>query len=364
VGLGDSVARRVFISYRREDSIGVAGRIRDRLVDEFGADNVFFDIDTIPLGVDFREHIDLMVAECDVVLVVIGRRWIDVVDERGARRLDQAGDFVRLEVEAALGREIPVVPLLVDGASMPDPTELPKSLSDLAYRNGTVIRYDPDFHPDVDRLLRRLAPVASPSAGPDTAVALGELADAPASVGPSHTSPRPGLAILNGHTRQVSGCAVAPDGTWIVSASLDETLRIWDAVTGECRRTLEGHTEAVLGCEVAADCAWIVSASLDQTLRVWDAATGVTRRTLEGHAKAVCGCAVSVDCAWIVSASVDDTLRIWDAVTGETRRTMEGHTEAVCGCAVDPDGTWIVSASDDNTLRIWDAASGRPIGTG
>ena len=97
---------------------------------------MFFDVDTIPLGVDFRQHIDQMVAECDVVLVVIGRRWVDAVDEQGRVGSTRPGDFVRLEVEAALRREIPVVPLLVDGATIPEPDQLPESLTDLAYRNG------------------------------------------------------------------------------------------------------------------------------------------------------------------------------------------------------------------------------------
>ena len=128
------------------------------------------------------------------------------------------------------------------------------------------------------------------------------------------------------------------------------------------RRTLDGHTGAVVGCAVAPDGTWIVSASADKTLRIWDVASGETRRTLTGHTDAVWGCAVAPDGTWIVSASEDKTLRIWDAASGETRRTLTGHTDSVRGCAVAPDGSWIVSASADKTLRIWDAASGRPVG--
>jgi hypothetical protein len=148
--------RRVFISYRRDDSIAIAGRIRDRVAGQFGVDNVFFDIDTIPLGVDFRTHIDSKIAECDIVLVIIGRRWLTASNDRGVRRLDLSGDFVRLEVEAALRRDIPVVPLLVEGATMPDAADLPDSIANLAFRNGTQVRYDPDFHPDMEKLFRRL----------------------------------------------------------------------------------------------------------------------------------------------------------------------------------------------------------------
>ena len=97
---------------------------------------------------------------------------------------------------------------------------------------------------------------------------------------------------------------------------LDKTLRIWDVASGKTRRTLTGHTETVYGCAVAPDGTWIVSASDDGTLRIWDAATGQTRRTLTGHTDLVRGCAVAPDGTWIVSASGDKTLRIWDPATG------------------------------------------------
>ena len=346
--------RRIFLSYRRDDSIAIAGRIRDRLAARFGADNVFFDIDTIPFGVDFRKYIDRKVAECDVVLVIIGRRWVDARDADDLRRIDQPGDFVRLEVEAALRRDIPVVPLLVDGATIPKPGELPESISGLAYRNGTPVRHDPDFHPDVDRLLRGLA--SSPPDRPRKVVDRAASAAPPADVRDSRSEPRTARrSVLRGHTDEVLHCAVAPDGTWIVSASRDQTLRIWDAGTGKSRRTLKGHIGAVQGCAVAPDGTWIVSASRDQTLRIWDPLGGVELRVLEGHTRAVYGCAVSPDGTWIVSHSEDDTLRIWDAATGRTRRTIRLYA-AVSGVAVSPDGTWIVTASDER-LRIWDLAS-------
>jgi WD40 repeat protein len=166
------------------------------------------------------------------------------------------------------------------------------------------------------------------------------------------------LLTLQGHTSWVYGCAVSPDGTWIVSASLDNTLKVWDAHTGEVRLTLQGHTDGVIGCAVSPDGTWVVSASLDNTLKVWDAGSGAVRLTLQEHTDRVTGCAVSPDGTWVVSASLDNTLKVWDAHTGEVHLTLQGHTDGVTACAVSPDGTWIVSASLDNTLKVWDAHTG------
>jgi formylglycine-generating enzyme required for sulfatase activity len=143
----------IFISYRRVDSSDVTGRIYDRLVATFDRNSVFKDVDSIPFGVDFREHLDGAVSQCQVCLVVVGRTWLEAKDEAGRRRLDSTQDFVRIEIESALKRKIPVIPVLVGGASMPGPEQLPPSLEPLAYRNGAQVRSDPDFHRDMDRLI-------------------------------------------------------------------------------------------------------------------------------------------------------------------------------------------------------------------
>ena len=185
----------------------------------------------------------------------------------------------------------------------------------------------------------------------------------PPSVGlwhPLPDLPHPALIrTLQGHTKLVLGCAVSADGAFIVSASWDKTLKVWDARSGEARLTLQGHTDGVRGCAVSPDGAFIVSASNDETLKVWDARTGEARLTLQGHTAAVFGCAVSPDGAFIVSASEDKTLKVWDARSGQVRLTLQGHTVGVYGgCAVSPDGAFIVSASWDKTLKVWDARSG------
>ena len=122
-------AVQVFLSYRRDDSGDLIGRIRDRLAAALGAPAIFTDIDSIPPGADFRQKITSAIAGCDVVLVVIGPRWLTSVDASGRPRLAHDDDFVRIEVETALSRSVPVVPLLVLGAEMPRPDEVPESLA-------------------------------------------------------------------------------------------------------------------------------------------------------------------------------------------------------------------------------------------
>lgn len=150
---------RIFLSYRRADSRTITGRISDRLAYTFGADNVFKDVDDIPLGSDFRDVIHDAVANTDVLLVIIGPQWANITDPvSGKRRLDDPDDFVRIEVESGLRRDNPVtvIPVLVGGATMPTDADLPDSIDPLIYRNAAVVRDDPDFNGDMSRLTDQL----------------------------------------------------------------------------------------------------------------------------------------------------------------------------------------------------------------
>lgn len=140
--------RAIFISYRREDAEGQAGRLFDDLVGLFGNDSVFMDVAGLEPGRDFRRAIDQQVASCGVLLALIGKDWLEVKNEAGKRRLDDPMDFVRLETASALKRDIPVIPVLVRGADMPRPEDLPDDLKDLAFRNAvelTHARWDSDL---------------------------------------------------------------------------------------------------------------------------------------------------------------------------------------------------------------------------
>ena len=146
------MSAKVFISYRRDDSAGHAGRVHDRLAHEFGPDLLFMDVDSIPLGSDFIKVLRDEVAKCDALLAVIGHHWLDARDAGGERRLDSESDFVRIEIATALQRDIPVIPILLDGAKIPKSQELPEDLQGLAARNGLDVRHS-SFHIDMDRLI-------------------------------------------------------------------------------------------------------------------------------------------------------------------------------------------------------------------
>ncbi len=146
---------RVFISYRRDDTAGQAGRVHDRLTGEFGDNNVFMDVDNIPLGADFTKVLGDEVAKCDVLLAMIGPNWLNAYAEDGSRRLDNPDDFVRTEIATALQRDIPVIPILLDGGRVPKSDQLPSDLKRLARRNALEVRHT-SFRRDLDKLIRGL----------------------------------------------------------------------------------------------------------------------------------------------------------------------------------------------------------------
>jgi hypothetical protein len=129
---------KIFISYRRDDSAGYAGQIRDALEGEFGHRSVFMDVDSIPLGENFEEIICEEVTKCDVLLALIGPGWL--FDRTGRRRIDSERDFPRLEIASAIKSGVRVVPVLLGGATIPARDELPTDLESLPSLNGIEVR--------------------------------------------------------------------------------------------------------------------------------------------------------------------------------------------------------------------------------
>ena len=171
------------------------------------------------------------------------------------------------------------------------------------------------------------------------------------------------LLTFSGHTNYISKCAFSPDGTRVVSASDDKTLKIWDVSPGRELITLRGHANMVLGCAFSPNGKWIVSASKDKTLRIWDAINGVEIGTFSGHLEGVNACAISPNGAYVCSAGWDNTLKVWDVQNGEVLHTFRGHNGLVYGCAFSPDGEMIISASSDQTLKLWRIETGELLQT-
>jgi hypothetical protein len=157
--------KTVFISYRREDASGEARALFSYLANRLGEKSVFMDVDSIALGRDFRAVLQDTTAACDLMLVLIGNRWAGARDENGGARLDNPVDYVRLEIESALKRNIPVTPVLVQGVHMPGPEQLPAEIRDLAYRNAFELSHN-RWESDVREMTRRLLGPDAPAVRP------------------------------------------------------------------------------------------------------------------------------------------------------------------------------------------------------
>jgi len=172
-----------------------------------------------------------------------------------------------------------------------------------------------------------------------------------------------GAMTCYGHTDWVTSVSFSPDGQRIASGSYDDTIKLWDAETGEELGTLKGHTNWVNSISFSHDGRRIVSGSEDNNVKLWDAETGEELRTLKGHTNWVNSVSFSYDGRRIVSGSEDNTVRLWDADSGEEIRTLKGHTDRVTSVSFSPDGQRIASGSDDDTIQLWDAETGKELRT-
>jgi WD40 repeat protein/serine/threonine protein kinase len=170
------------------------------------------------------------------------------------------------------------------------------------------------------------------------------------------------LMILRGHDARVTTVAFDSKGKRIVSAAYDGKIKLWDLASVKELMTLKGH-EGAAGALFSPDGKRVISGGHDKTIKVWDAETGAELRTLHGHEEPALCHAVSLDGRRIISGGRDKTIRVWDSATGAEVMTLRGHQEYVNGVSFSPDGTRIVSGSWDSTIKVWDTASGEELMT-
>ncbi|KAF7349660.1 WD40 repeat-like protein [Mycena sanguinolenta] len=223
---------------------------------------------------------------------------------------------------------------------------------------------DTVWPPSETLVIHRTAVVYSVAFSPDGSHIVSGSADETVRLWDAKTGQQVGEPLV-GHTNYVWSVAFSPDGSHIVSGSDDKTVRLWDAKTGQqVGEPLVGHTNYVQSVAFSPDGSHIVSGSADETVRVWDAKTGQqVGEPLVGHIHAVWSVAFSPDGSHIVSGSADETVRLWDAKTGQqVGEPLVGHTNSVRSVAFSPDGSHIVSGSDDKNARLWDAKTGQQVG--
>jgi hypothetical protein len=185
---------RIALSYRRADASAMAGRIFDRLVSCYGHGSVFMDIDSIPFGADFREHVRTTLLRSDVLVAVIGPDWLGDAGHARARIHDKA-DPVRVELETALQRSMPVIPILVDGAKMPADADLPRSLRAIAYINAAEVADGRDFRVHMDRLIEAIDRILAPKPTSTAVAAPPDLASPGATVAAAGSLPWQHVAL-------------------------------------------------------------------------------------------------------------------------------------------------------------------------
>ncbi|WP_350152233.1 pentapeptide repeat-containing protein [Nitrosomonas sp.] len=167
------------------------------------------------------------------------------------------------------------------------------------------------------------------------------------------------LASCGGHTGSVSHCAFSPDGQTIASASDDRSVKLWEARTGRLLASCDGHTGSVRHCAFSPDGQTIASASDDNSVKLWEARTGRLLASCDGHTGWVLHCAFSPDGQTIASASLDRSVKLWEAHTGRLLASCGGHTGSILHCAFSPDAQTIASASLDRSVKLWEARTGR-----
>ena len=391
---------RITISYRRADSEAMTGRICDRLVTHYGKQAIFRDIDDIPAGIDFRHHINEVLLKTNVLLAIVGPEWLGA--SRGALdRINEESDPVRVEVETALRRRVPIIPVLIGDTRMPSSEQLPPSLKDFAFRNAVKVDTGRDFDYHILRLIKSIDAIApqTPRSSPPSR----ETAAAGASPKPAARTENKLTAVVveplrkrdtGSRPAQTAAPAAAPSSLLTVPAvSRDWNEMLWpksqearkirlmaaaaggvalvaflafvlwpDSSSGDGMRRLRSlaNSGPVSALAFSPDAQEIASASLDRSVNVWNVDGGTLLGTIR-DSDGVSSVAFMPNGKQVVYGGLNGVILINEASAGErTIRSLKPDVTyaweflpAVWSVAVSPDGTKIASGNADGSVKIW-----------
>jgi len=379
-GSGHAATRRVFISYRRDDTARQAAWLYDQLTEHFGVLQVFKDVEAIRPGDDFVQAINAELRSCAALLVLIGNNWL-------THRIRDRHDFVRLEIEAAFGGNVRVIPVLVDGARMPTARDLPRSIARLE-RCQALELTDKSRWAQLSELLSVLTDTLAPAAPPANAPQLVRTVVCPVpgraacvafshdgrmlaygsdigTVGVIRLALPPPLEVndtFDANAGEVFSVAFSPRKWLLASGAIDGIVRLWDLRSKQELPPLTGHHDAVATLAFSPDGRLLASGSLDHTVRLWEPEAKMRRqrRTFRDQ-DSVYALAYRPDGRLLAtSGGTDLKVRLWNPATGALVRTLTGHDEHVTALAFSPDGGLLASGGgiNDETVRLWNPATG------
>lgn len=375
----------IFISYKRGADSAEAKQIFEALSKEFTSGQVFMDIDGIPLGTDFVQHIRDSISGCSVVLLIMGEGLLKRFDE-----LQRKDDFMRIELEAALDRDnVRIVPVLFDGVQMPPEQDWPEELSALARRGGMSIPHEhstvvingrlipellkmlPDEQPNsdpiatIDLAFQTPPPEPVPAAFNEAAIPFAERQPAleRQAFTPNKFS-NDGI-ILEGHIGEVRAVAVSPDGQRAVSTSDDGQLRFWASLSDQQLEALEADDVYAWSLAFSPDGTKIACGLVTGAVQIWEWENDASIvAELTGHEGIVTSIAFSTDGTRIVSGDSEGVIWIWNVAEAEELcDPIKAHEGNVKSVAFSFDGTRIASGGEDGLLRIWSSDGNQMIGS-
>lgn len=373
--------RTVFVSYRRGDSEGQARALKNDLVEVIGKGSVFMDVDNIDPGQDFRHALHKQLESCDLLLALVGPGWLDARDSEGNRRLEIATDLVRHEIATALKRNIPVIPVLLQGAQVPSPDRLPTDIRELAYRHALGLGHS-TWESDVRELVRRLGldkeaavtrggttviktawPAAVAVIAIVAAVSFFKAAPDRSLDNTRDESPSPRIESSVAPTRESERMAEPPARVSSEPPGRSPGVSPLEkpsggATRGVIARAFPGESGAANSVSVSPGSRLLAAGFQSGVVKLWDPNNGKTVASLPGQVGSVSAIAFSPDNRLLAATSGDRTVRLWDFAQQEESARLVGHREAVLAVAFSPDGRTVATASADATIRLWDAATG------